>query len=922
MIKTINLTRTYKTKQGTSVQALKNVNVEFQDKGLVFILGKSGSGKSTFLNVVGGLDKYDSGEIIIRGKSSAKFSQSDFDSYRNTYVGFIFQEYYILKEFSVGKNIQLAIELQNKKANKKEVKQLLDLVDLTGFYRRKPNELSGGQKQRIAIARALVKNPHIIMADEPTGALDSATGKQVLDTLKKLSAEKLVLVVSHDREFAENYADRIIEFADGEIISDTTRESFESEKATENIEVMDNKIIHFKQGTVLTAADTKIINELISSNMSDGYISLDKESNYKFKRAARISDDDKKETFIATSDKNLTITHYDKGDFKSIKSKLPMMDAFKMGLNSLFSKKIRLFFTIVLAAFAFALFGVAYTASSYDRDTVTYTSLQDNNVTHVGISKVEDKEYQGDKYPETVKMTQKDIDKLKKDNPNMKFSSIYNPSQSAGNGISMFNNYASPASNSELAYYSPNLGGLFPINQKLIDRNNFVLKGKLPENENEIVITNYTAESFIEYGYKSKGQIYKINTIDDMLNKDLEIYLKTKYDFKIVGILDTKIDKERYKALSPKAQYSAKLSQLAQEMQALRLYSYNGLGYVNPTLIENEINKDNEFFQVGDGFFGSSEKVFITKTTLNNKTYQGNHFSQLMKYTSKDYNTIYKTGINKVDDKSVVINMYDFMQIYEDITDEEFDFNNDIKSFLDSQDIKLEISYKQRFDSEEVTTLKLDVVGVIPSFDLASRFEFCMSSENVNIFVDVEIGNFSGVIVELADKDSIANLITQSYLTVDGVRYKMQSIVAPTLDLMNELAEQLASILVWVALGFCIFAGFLLMNFISVSITSKKNDIGILRAIGARSNDITKIFFFESLVISLINFALATGLTIAAIIGINLTINNLGFNITFLNFGIIQILLLLGISILVALIASFLPVKAVTRLRPIDAIKK
>ena len=199
MLETRELVKIYKPKKGVPVTALNKISLKFPEKGMVFLLGKSGSGKSTLLNVLGGLDKYDGGEIIIKGVSSKNFKQQHFDSYRNTYVGFIFQEYNVLDEFSVGANIALAIELQGRRASDSEINDILKQVDLEGFGARKPNELSGGQKQRVAIARALVKKPEIIMADEPTGALDSATGKQVFDTLKKLSAEKLVIVVSHDR---------------------------------------------------------------------------------------------------------------------------------------------------------------------------------------------------------------------------------------------------------------------------------------------------------------------------------------------------------------------------------------------------------------------------------------------------------------------------------------------------------------------------------------------------------------------------------------------------------------------------------------------------------------------------------------------------------------------------------------------------
>ena len=185
MLSVKNLVKIYQQKKAEPVRALDGVSIDFADTGLVFLLGKSGSGKSTLLNAIGGLDSFDEGEIIIKGKSSKEFSQSDFDSYRNTFIGFIFQEYNILENFTVEKNLALAIELQGKKPNKDEIYDLLEKVDMLQYAKRKPNQLSGGQKQRVAIARALIKHPEIIMADEPTGALDSNTGKQVMETLRK-----------------------------------------------------------------------------------------------------------------------------------------------------------------------------------------------------------------------------------------------------------------------------------------------------------------------------------------------------------------------------------------------------------------------------------------------------------------------------------------------------------------------------------------------------------------------------------------------------------------------------------------------------------------------------------------------------------------------------------------------------------------
>ncbi len=223
MLEVRHLTKIYRQKKGKEVRALDDVSVSFGDTGLVFILGKSGCGKSTFLNIAGGLDAPTSGEVVVMGKSSKDFKPRDFDAYRNTYVGFVFQEYNILEEFTVEDNIALALQLQRQDNIKERVQDILKELDMEEFAKRKPNALSGGQRQRIAIARALIKNPQIIMADEPTGALDSNTGRQVLDTLKALSSTRLVIVVTHDREFAETYGDRIIELKDGKVISDISR---------------------------------------------------------------------------------------------------------------------------------------------------------------------------------------------------------------------------------------------------------------------------------------------------------------------------------------------------------------------------------------------------------------------------------------------------------------------------------------------------------------------------------------------------------------------------------------------------------------------------------------------------------------------------------------------------------------------------
>jgi len=221
-MKVTNLSKTYILKNSPPVQALKNVSFSLADSGMVFFLGKSGSGKSTLLNILSGLDKADDGSSIeISGKDICRLSINELDNYRNTCCGFVFQEYNLIPELNVEENIALAIQLQGQKDTADKIKDVLAQVGLDGYEKRKITELSGGQKQRIAIARALIKNPDIIFADEPTGALDKSTGESIMALLKQLSKEKLIIVVSHDRDYAATYGDRIIELEDGIIINDS-----------------------------------------------------------------------------------------------------------------------------------------------------------------------------------------------------------------------------------------------------------------------------------------------------------------------------------------------------------------------------------------------------------------------------------------------------------------------------------------------------------------------------------------------------------------------------------------------------------------------------------------------------------------------------------------------------------------------------
>ena len=239
MLQLKNIVKSYTVGELTQV-ALKGISLNFRENEFVSILGQSGSGKTTMLNIIGGLDRYDSGDLVINGVSTKKYRDVDWDAYRNTSIGFVFQSYNLIPHQNVLSNVEMALTLSgvSRKERRKRAVEVLNKVGLQDHIHKKPNQLSGGQMQRVAIARALINNPDILLADEPTGALDTETSIQIMNLLKQISEEKLVIMVTHNPELAEVYSTRIVNLKDGQITSDTNPfdvpEGSVEEKLTKN----------------------------------------------------------------------------------------------------------------------------------------------------------------------------------------------------------------------------------------------------------------------------------------------------------------------------------------------------------------------------------------------------------------------------------------------------------------------------------------------------------------------------------------------------------------------------------------------------------------------------------------------------------------------------------------------------------------
>lgn len=562
MLELKRITKIYHSK-AQDVKALDHVDLYFEEKGMVFITGKSGSGKTTLLNVIGGLDNFDHGELVIKGRSSYVFSKSDYDSYRNTYIGFVFQEYNLIDSMTIEKNLSLATELQGKKASHEEILKLLKSVDLDDVANRKPQELSGGQRQRVAIARALVKDPAIIMADEPTGALDTANGLQIMNILKKLSKTKLVIVVSHDMDLANKFADRIINLKDGKVDSDVTVTVDENS----NKNIASNKdYIAVKRGAELSEEDVIALKEAVVKG-KDVLVTDNININ---KKATQITDK-----------KQYGRTHF-------IKTHMGFWDTIKLGLGTLRTKVVRLIITILLCALSFSVFGIFDSMAIFDEQRLATNTLRASIAPSIAFSpKIIDNE-NGKTYD--IKVNDGLIESLEKQT-GYSIKGVYSSYYIGENVIptELNNNVAAKIGK---YYYYKNTTGAVEFSQEELSAYGFsMLYGRLPEEFDEIAVTEYYANCMINWWYNyigDDGETHYVEKIEDLVNLDKPLTLtlgtgstgrSTVTQYKIVGIVKTGTIDGKFDKLKGKTDKNADRYDEASVMDQEEFLNYINNGF-------------------------------------------------------------------------------------------------------------------------------------------------------------------------------------------------------------------------------------------------------------------------------------------------------------------------------------------------------
>ena len=547
MIIVKNLTKVYKSKKAKICVALNNVSFSLPSKGLVFVVGKSGSGKSTMLNLLGGLDSLTSGEINVFGNQLNEYSESELYSFRSNIVGFVFQDFHLLDDLTVADNVRLSLKLMAEDDDER-VEKALESVELLEYKDRYPRELSGGQQQRVAIARALVKNPDVIFADEPTGNLDSNTTEQIIKLIKEISKEKLVVVVSHNLFDAYEYADRIIELSEGRIINDLVI----NEKYENAVEVKDNKVIipmlkRFKQDE---------LDSLLSICKRDEILKIE-QSNNKFKQKEQ-----KEEPLQAKVPQKKT-----KGlsFFNSVK------------FSAMFGKRriIGFLLSAIFASILICVLSLAQSIANFDAKSMAVDSMTEGSV--YAVRKDLDT-LSGQVHARVI--TDEDFAKIKQASPNAKLYKLY-MSGLYINGYTI--GYQKVPTITQSGLHIVETSGTLETNEeyakKLLRLDNLdIYRGSVEQNTGGIYITDFVADSFIFYG--------KAENYDEILGQQFEGSNDYWPDGYVNGIINTSY-KEKYKGVIDQINSMTKESPLTEEIisfldyvnQALAISYYFGDNY-------------------------------------------------------------------------------------------------------------------------------------------------------------------------------------------------------------------------------------------------------------------------------------------------------------------------------------------------------
>ena len=840
MLELRNISKSYTTGNFTQ-QALKDISLKFRKNEFVAILGPSGSGKTTMLNIVGGLDRYDSGDLIINGKSTKEFKSKDWDSYRNNCIGFVFQSYNLISHISILENVEMGMTLSGKSAKKRRKKALevLEKVGLKEHAHKKPNQLSGGQMQRVAIARALANDPDIILADEPTGALDSKTSVQIMDLIKEIAKDKLVIMVTHNSELADNYANRIVKFKDGELISDSNpikknekeERLYQIKKTSMNfitaLKLSFNNIITKKGRTLITAfaSSIGIIGIALILSLSNGFdIQIDK---FETETLSSLPIIISKESVNLTED-TIVSMHEDSNN------------------------------------------DGAYPEEEfvYTKDSIINTLVHENEFTEEYldyIENIDESKVAGISYTRITALNVLGIVDGKKTVIPTGLSS----------GQSYF--FALPKK------LNQNIDGV-------VEKNYDLLKGRLPLEKDELVLLvdskNRIDKNLVSYLGLDQN-IEKIS-FDDIIGKEFKLILNNEF-YKSLGKYYTlNIDFESMYSNSNAVTLKIVGIMRGKENNKL-LQSSSGIGYTENLVnyvIESNSNSDIVKLQKEVNY------NVLTGELLDLETEEGLETKE---------NLLAYLGASTV---PYAINIYpkDF-ESKEFITDYLDDYNDkQIKLVEDIVKNYLNILIDKVDSSSDLLLKEVD-------FSLADRVpdEVNLSYEDGMISGIIKIGNCEFLIED--------NTISSS----GGVIYN--DLAATMVSLSGSIMDAITIVLISFSAISLIVSSIMIGIITYISVLERTKEIGILRALGARKKDISRVFNAETFIIGITSGIIGIVIARLLIIPTNIVLYDLTELENVARLNPVHALILIIVSVTLTVIGGLIPANIASKKDPVEALR-
>lgn len=806
MLKLIDIKKDYITGDQV-VHALKGINLEFRKNEFVAILGHSGCGKTTLLNIIGGLDKYSFGDLIINNLSTKNYKDADWDAYRNNSIGFVFQSYNLIMHLTVLENVELALTLSgvDSKTRKEKAISVLNQVGLHDQINKKPNQLSGGQMQRVAIARALVNDPEIILADEPTGALDSETSTQIMELLKDISNDRLIIMVTHNREIAEKYASRIIKLKDGLIVGDN--HPYDKEKIVSEDNNNSNKKVTTKTSMSFFTA------------LSLSFKNL-------FTKKAR--------TLLTSFAGSIGIV--------GIALVLSLANGFQSYINKLQSDTLSTY-PLTISESAFDVSSMMNIMQSQinqeqfpdDKNVNGYSMM--NSIANSAVT--------NNISPEFVQYIKDNIDNEELVN-DIKYVTktnfnVYTPASYTVNG-EIFNGYFNVPTNLTISSAMS-----LSIWEELIDNEEFinsqydVLEGHLPTNKNEIVIVvdkynRLSIEVLKLLGFSDEE--LKIETgkdsvkisFDDILNKQFSLVPNDSL----------------YRYNEETNTFTKQFFQMSQENTTINCFTDPKIYESGLELKISGIIRINEQTNIGSISGSICYHPDLTKYIIENSTN-----SQIVQWMLNEDN------VNK--------------DPFSGITTDEETYNQTLEKLGYSDSVSQIIFYPLGFKQKEEIK------------NLINEYNNNQSEENKITIVD--------------QTEIVVNTLNTM---VDAISYVLIAFTAISLVVSS------------IMIGIITY----------ISVLERTKEIGVLRSIGARKKDISRVFNAETIIIGFIAGLLGVVFTLILNIPINLILNSLLSGINNLaSLNIFHGLILIVVSILLTLIAGLIPSNVAAKKDPVLALR-